>query len=645
MWFSLFAIVLVLAITFIQGLQGLFTALINFVLTALAAALAFGFHESLYFNYLIEYQPEHGRAIALMSIFIVSLLIMRTVFDLAITQNVHFPVYVDRAVGGVLGLFTALIIVGMLAISVHLLPFGRTFLGFSRYTLVDETEQPIVAPEGHRIDNHLAQLDYSRIRPRRQNLWLKPDAFTVALVGYLSNHALQGDTPWTDVYPDFLGTVAHAHGNPYAASRTSAPPDALRIEGVWELPARSLYVRELVRGVHYRDHDAEEPSQIPVELQRPRAGGTGRSVQLKPDPDTGTATDRQLLVRVRISPEAADSDRVHRFINEQFRLLTRDPQTDTTSQHFPIGINYEQAARWVRTYPVEPFFREGAGGGLDLDLIFEVPQQARPWFLEYKLNARATVPPLQEESPPQPLAPDNDDAAQPDPQPTPDTPAPDQPPPPQAAQPPPPPRPQPTDERPRDRISGVRVAEGDSFFSDLLPFELTDYSTIGDMATRNDTVVGGAGRLIAPLDDTDQPLVGSNPPLRRFDVPEGRRLLQLRVNQLDPQSWLGGIIGHVRGMIPRYYLTDDAGNRHLAIGIYAIATASDGRRLFELVYFDEITQAGDTPAQLDRIRHDNLTGDYALYFLFHLPPGTRVQGFDTHRRVESLAHLDLVAPQ
>jgi len=613
MWFSLFVVVLVLTITFFQGLQGLFTALINFLLAVLAAALAFGFYESLYFSYLIAYQPEQGRAIALMAIFIVTLLVMRTIFDLTIKQNVHFPVYVDRAGGGVFGLLTALIIVGMLAISVQLLPFGRSFLGFSRYVPYDETEQPVQPPDDKPMSDYLARLDYSQVKLRRQNLWLKPDAFTLALVSHLSDYALQGRARWSEVYPDLLRTIGHVNAFPYAAARFTAPPDALRIDGVWNLPDSSLYVRETVTEGRQNE----------------------RTIQLKPDSTILQPTDRQILIRVHLSTEAADTDRVYRFATGQFRLLARDSQSDKVSEHLPVGINYALADRWVRIYPGEPFFREDPGGGLDLDLVFEVPEQARLWFLEYKLNARAAVPAVQDTSAPAPLAPgDAEQSKQRSPRRQASPPA---------AQTPPP---SPSQERPRDRVSGVRVTEAGSFFSDELPFELTDYSTTGDVEIASDRIVGGAGRLIAPLDDEDQPTPGNRPPLGRFDVPEGSRLLHLQVNQLDPQSWLASrSLGAVRRQIPRYYLVDAADNNHLPVGLYAIATTPDGRRILELVYFDKLTQAGDKPPQLDRIRLQDLTGNYALYYLYQLPPGTRVQGFNTGRRVESLAQLDLVAPQ
>jgi len=623
MWFSLFVVVLILTITFFQGLQGVFTALINFLLTVLAAALAFGFYESLYSGQLVAYQPEHGRAIALMAIFLVALLVLRTIFDLAIKHNMQFPVYADRIGAGVLGFFTAMIIVGMMAISVQMLPFGRSFLGFSRYILVDNTEQP-VQPEGEQaLGDFLAKLDWSKVRLRRQSLWLNPDGFTVGLAGYLSDYALQGTRRFKQLYPDFLGMIYHAHAGPCAASRSTVPPDCLRVTGAWDLPAQSLDIRQTVKDL----------------------GQRGRSVQLKADTEPPAPGAKRILLRVHLDKDATDEDRFYRFVTNQFRLLVHQPQTDSVVECFPIGINYGLAARWIRIHPGEPFTRKG-DAGLDLDLVFEIPEQARPWFLEYKLNARAAVPPIKAEAAPPPLAPPEKQEKKkgkgkrggPAPAPKAQTP------PPAPAKPTPrAPAPQAT-ERPRDRVSGVRATEAGSQFSDLLPFELTDYRTEGDFSTSRDTIIGGTGRLIAPFNADGTPVQGNRLPLRRFDVPAGKRLLQLRVNELQPQSWIGNILGHVTRTIQRYYLVDEAGNRYLAVGVYAIANSDIGR-IMELVYFDETARVADKPAKLEHIRHQDLAGDYELYFLFHVPPGTRVRGFDTGRRMENLSHLNLVAPQ
>src|SRR5512146_2419887 len=103
MWFSLFSVVLILCIAFFQALQGLFSSVIMCMLTILSAALAFGTYEDLCYAYLINRMPEQGEAVALLAVFILSLLILRTLADNVIKGNMQFPVWVDRIAGGALG--------------------------------------------------------------------------------------------------------------------------------------------------------------------------------------------------------------------------------------------------------------------------------------------------------------------------------------------------------------------------------------------------------------------------------------------------------------------------------------------------------------------------------------------------------------
>jgi hypothetical protein len=473
----------------------------------------------------------------------------------------------------------------------------------------------------------LAKLEWGKVQLRRQSLWLNPDGFTAGLARYLSGHALEGERSFGRIYPDFLDRIYFAHASPWAASRTTVPPDSLRVEGVWDLPPEALHARQTVKDL----------------------GQQGRSVQLKPDPEPAAPGRRRIVVRARIDSEAADKDGVYRFVTNQFRLLAWESTGESTVECFPIGINYPYARRWVRIYAGQPFARQAASG-LEVDLVFEIPDPGKPWFLEYKLNARADVPTVQEEVAPRALAPSREQEKQG----ASDRGNGDQPRQRQRDQRPPangqqgregsPSGRSEREDRPRDRVSGVRATEEGSLFSDLLPFELTAYRTEGGFSIAGDTVVGGTGRLVAPFTDEGVPEQGNQSAVRTFDVPEGQRLLQLRVNELQPQSWLGNVLGHVTRTVQRYYMVDAQGGRHLAVGAYAIANTGDGR-LMELVYFDETARAADKPPKFAYIRHDDLARDYALYFLFHVPPGTRVEGFDTGRREEDLSGLGLVAPR
>jgi len=77
-----------------------------------------------------------------------------------------------------------------------MLPLPTTFLGFTRYTLLEGDKVLVNAPEAveQTGDNSVARsrVDWSRVEQVRNSLWLRPDGFTAALVSHLSGNALRG---------------------------------------------------------------------------------------------------------------------------------------------------------------------------------------------------------------------------------------------------------------------------------------------------------------------------------------------------------------------------------------------------------------------------------------------------------------------
>lgn len=630
MWLSLFTVVLILTITFFQGLQGLFSALITCVLTVLAAGLAFGFYEDLYFAQLIQYQPDHGRAIALMAIFFLSLLILRVLFDILIQGNMQFPLYVDRIGGGVLGFMTAMLMVGMLAIGLQMLPFGPSFLSFTRYALVDENGQALAPdPEDKNssVQSFRANLDWSHVRHRRRNIWLNPDGFTAAFMSHLSDNALQGQNRLSRTYPDLLRSMYNARSSPYRASRHTVNPNAMRVTGYWDMPPKSFYIRQ----------------QVEVE-------GTGRrmnkALKLVLDEEPVEPGLKMIVVRAGLDIGAADSDRVHRFTTEQFRLVAMSRRDGPTEEYFLAGINFEQAPRWIRLYRGECVNRNPQGS-MKLDLVFEVPDRPefKPLFLEYKQNARVAFRASMnknEEKPP-PLAPESQTK-------TPGRRQPGRP----GDRPPPAPPPGSNDNntnRPgaqapptpsQGRISSLGPARKESTFGDRLPFTLTDYG--GSEIAVSDGTLRGARQLYAELNGDWTPLTGNRKPIQALEVPDGSRLLQLSVEKLQPQSWLGQIYGGIIGTVRDFYLIDESGKEYMPVGSYAMAVVS-GKAMFELIYLDESARGFARLPKFKRIRPEHMKGNYALYFLFHVPPGTRAVKVHTGRKDVDLREFDLVAPQ
>lgn len=661
MWFSLFATVLILAVTFYQGLQGLFSAMINCVLTFLAAALAFGFYEDLYQAQLIAYQPDHGRAIALVGIFVLSLLALRFIVDGLIKGNQRFPIYVDRAGGGVFGFITAMLIIGVLAVGFQMLPFDSTFLGFSRYTLVDQTTHKEVVSavatakmaEEHKNAVFRTEIEWPSVKAERHNLWLNPDGFTVAAVAYVSRYALAGRQSFADLNPDFLDYLHHV--------RDGLGREPLAVLGPGAVSVKEFrYLRDnepIYRTVKAKNETGNLILKYELTDRKPGPGKRWMAVTVQVREKTDAAQDRTNL----------------NFTASQIRLLARDRKDGPVVAYPLVGINEddpENAHRLIEVFPCQDIqYKRGETGATEMRLLFEVPDASsfRPWMIQYKLNARAEILPSHDQTETKtgpadttsrdrvpvkdrpktsgektprgkpPVGPDaSANGARPT---TPDDQTGGTSPPSDDGTPTtPPPNP-----NPPDRVHGVNLATRQPFFDDKLPFRLTNYAEGADMQRSGSKLIG-ARSLTARLSADWEPVEGSMPPLETFDVPENMRLLHLTVEQLHPQSWLGNVMGTAVNQVRNIYLIDSNGRQYMPVGKYAIATIR-GETIFELTYLDEIARGNARMPGFEHIRFDDLKGQYAYVFLFHLPPGTRVAKFHTGRTNIDLTQFNLVAPK
>ena len=141
MWFSLGVLVLLLAVAFRQASLGVFNALIMMVLTICCAAAAFGTYEWVATNWIAPYwQPDCAAAIALIATFSVPLLILRVVTDQLIRRSSLLPSWLDRVGGGVCGFVTAMILVGVLAVGLQMIPFENgSIIGYSHIPVYSRT--------------------------------------------------------------------------------------------------------------------------------------------------------------------------------------------------------------------------------------------------------------------------------------------------------------------------------------------------------------------------------------------------------------------------------------------------------------------------------------------------------------------------
>ncbi|MHC4235946.1 MAG: hypothetical protein ACYSUQ_12590, partial [Planctomycetota bacterium] len=136
MWLSLFCLLLIAGIAFFQSIHGLLSSLIFCVLTILWTALAFALYEYVAYEYLFDLlgkRSDFALPLALALCFAVPLIASRIAMDQMIQRSSLLPALADKIGGMFFGIITAMLIVGVLATSVEMLPFGRTFLGFARF--------------------------------------------------------------------------------------------------------------------------------------------------------------------------------------------------------------------------------------------------------------------------------------------------------------------------------------------------------------------------------------------------------------------------------------------------------------------------------------------------------------------------------
>ncbi|MFP4106231.1 MAG: CvpA family protein [Phycisphaerae bacterium] len=266
------AFALVALIAFFQIVQGLFSAIIMMVCTLLSALMALAFYEELALQ--ITWMPGYERAMALGGIFIITLLVLRLIFDLTIRKNVVFGQWGDRIGGGIVGVVTGNIIVGLLLVAVQMLPFNATVMTYSPYN---------------------ASLE------RDQRTWpFLPDDFFVGFAEAASASGMSGNTNFETVHDELLLEEFARRNTAGLNGRVTAEEDSL----------------------------IEAKAYIPDQIS-----GTPDNPQIPTGTDTQT-----IVIRTTIHGNARNTTDVKNAVNwwqlpaTHFRLVTRDNQS-----YYPIG--------------------------------------------------------------------------------------------------------------------------------------------------------------------------------------------------------------------------------------------------------------------------------------------------------------------
>ncbi len=222
------ACLLVAVLTYYQmHTQGFFSSIIMAGDCLIALMLAFNYYEMLSAK-LIDlglglYGPQ---TIALMGIFIISLIILRLITDKLVSGNMNFPPLVDRIGALMFGFVSSMIVVGVIFLGLQHLALPAKLLGFDR------------CPE---LENSLND----------KTLIPAADNFVVSMVNITSAYGFSGQNNFAQNHPEFLRELYLNRLVPknHEGSRRESSKDSIVSLKPWivKKPVRNLNTGEMIK--------------------------------------------------------------------------------------------------------------------------------------------------------------------------------------------------------------------------------------------------------------------------------------------------------------------------------------------------------------------------------------------------------------
>jgi uncharacterized membrane protein required for colicin V production len=588
--FVILSLMLFAGIAFFQTLQGTYSALIMVVLTILSAVLAGNYYGPLSEAFFIEYIPDYADAVALAAIFFITLMILRTISDHFIRSNIVIYPLPDRICAGLLSLPTALLIVGMGSISLEMLPYNDTMLLFDRFK---DTNGKTV----------------------QKGIFPYADEYVGWMLTKLSNGSLQNNTKFGMVHPDWSAEVSASRIAIQKESRHAVVGDVIKISKVWK-SATPLIVKTFE--INQSSYGGKSEVRVNIGDKRYANDGT-----------------YYLAMTIELNSQAADGDGFYRIGWGQLRLVGFKGTQRTNSMDIyaigardlklPAEFNYLRVRVPIPADTTEDDEAEAGQRNFGLisktgtfDVVFEVPEDFTPWFLEYKRWARTAMPKIQ-------------DSKAAEAQPT------------QAA----------ADQAAAGGSVGETVKAGwhselqvdanRTKFTKELPFPVKSESVRngGDADFSNSEFARGriAGNLGAGAGSLD---VGMGATIQEFSVPTDKRMLRVECDFSPAQnSMLQKIFGAVQGVTQKKAIAKD-GTTFLPVGQYVIVNGSNGQQA-ELIYEPEVEGQAMAFQKVEMGQLKSNGGKIGLLYL--VPPGTELSRFEIGGSPIEVQSLQLVAPQ
>jgi len=629
---SLIAALFVLLVAAFWAFQGVFSSAIMLIETIVALMVAFGYYEPLA-GLMTEYIPEYAHATALVALFAVTLTVLRLLTDKFIPGNVQFPMPVDRAGGGLLGLLTGLLLIGTTLTGVQMLPVGPAPLGFERISF-----DP----------------------PARRAIWLNPDGFAVGMASLLSSGRFGGE-PLERAHPDLLGELATSNMGFQVESRRILPANAVTVKNYWMADSIDS-VTQTQQGEGWKRDFAKAPPEDP--------------------------SHKFLIARLLIDGVAADKTdspaepQLVRFTPAQFRLVGRAAEgagappvfvaaglSDIFSEKIGAKLDPYRAQRVVK-WKADQRFAVGSDnaaalskdGKYQVDVAFEVPAETSPWYVQFKSGARVELspsqllkkpPPTLEPPKPPPPKKKKGDAAGEKKESTPPAGDEDE-------------EESGGDDQSKKTKQSSDDEDEDESDSDEAAASHSSKPKVGEKAAGRTNVAnaveeatGVSAKLPVPLKRSDVPAsalaagkfkeghvvvegVGGKVPkseaVTQFAVPEDLVMVQIGAEKNFAGSTLGQALEFAKRTLAQIFVTSESGDQFFALGVYTAATVN-GKRILELQYWpekrEEMPERALEPARrltTNLLKTAANQNDLKMGFLFLVPKGTHLVKFSTTSR-------------
>ncbi len=176
---NIVVIAAILLIAYMWTAKGLFSALIQFVCTLVAGAIAFGVWEFVTNKLLLGLWEDGAWTLGLILPFLASLFVLRLITDKVIIANIELDDTSNFVGGGLFGAATGVISVGILVLGAGFMRVEPAILG---YQAVETASQGYIA--------------------RKDKLWLPADMLTVRVYEWLSVASLSTGSPLAERQPD-----------------------------------------------------------------------------------------------------------------------------------------------------------------------------------------------------------------------------------------------------------------------------------------------------------------------------------------------------------------------------------------------------------------------------------------------------------